>query len=141
MKNFKSLYRIALVGMVLMTGCSNDKINDLPKNAVPIEYIIFVDQNVPDSEYALIKHNGREYISYGIQGDTIKESIILECFGYGATDDNERYYSLVDTDDYIASYYLNGEMMQFDFYRAVDTIGKEIYTPNYIENLEYDIWK
>lgn len=47
----------------------------------------------------------------------------------------------LDTEDYIANYYVNGEMMQFEFYRAADTIGKEIYIPEYINSLEYEIWK
>lgn len=46
----------------------------------------------------------------------------------------------LDTEDYIANYYVNGEMMQFEFYRAADTIGKK-YMPEYINSLEYEIWK
>ena len=47
----------------------------------------------------------------------------------------------LDTEDYIANYYVNGEMMQFCFYRAADTIGKGIYTSDYINDLECEIWK
>ncbi len=92
-------------------------------------------------KHALITYNDRGYILYSVQGARIKETMISKCFGYGAKDSNERYYALVDINDYIASYYISGEMMQFDFYRAVDTIGKEIYTPPYIKSLAYDIWQ
>ena len=37
----------------------------------------------------------------------------------------------LDAEDYIANYYVSDEMMQFEFYRAADTIGKEIYTRVY----------
>ena len=141
MKRNKRLLGIALIGIMLMTGCGKSKINDLPKNAVPITMDTFVNNKDSDDTYGAIKYNGREYIGYGVQGKAIEEHMISECFGYGAEDSNERYYSLVDTDDYIANYYINGEMMQFNFYRATDTIVKEIYTPDYITSLEYDIWE
>jgi hypothetical protein len=31
-------------------------------------------------------------------------------------------------------------MEQFDFWRSVDTIGKEIDVPDFIANLGYEIW-
>lgn len=39
------------------------------------------------------------------------------------------------------NYYVNGMMEQPDFYRAIDTVGVDVHTPNYIESLDYDIWK
>ncbi|WP_054742639.1 hypothetical protein [Cellulosilyticum ruminicola] len=141
MKNLKGLLGIALLGIVLINGCGNSKINRLPHNAVSIEKSIFVNKNDFSDEYASVIYNGREYVFYGVQSKSMKENVIRECFGYDAKDKNVRYYSLIDTEDYIADYCVNGEMMQFGFYRAVDTIGKTIYTPAYISGLEYEIWK
>jgi hypothetical protein len=42
--------------------------------------------------------------------------------------------------DFIASYYVDGEMEQFDFWRSVDTIGQEIEVPDFMDDLGYEIW-
>jgi len=46
----------------------------------------------------------------------------------------------VHNDDYIVSRD-NGWMSQPMFYRAVDTKGKDVYTPDYIDSLDYEYWK
>ena len=141
MKIKKQVMEMILLGTMFMTGCGASKIEDLPEEAVPIEVGTFSKSIASQTEYVSIQYNNREYVPYGMQKGRIEEEMIKECFGHDVQDTNGRYYSLADTDDYIASYNIYAEMDQFSFYRAVDTMGKEIYTPDYVDSLGYDIWE
>lgn len=43
--------------------------------------------------------------------------MIGECIAYEEDDDNQRYYEVIGTEDFIADYYVNGEMEQINFMR------------------------
>jgi hypothetical protein len=49
-------------------------------------------------------------------------------------------YEVNGNNDFIASYYVDSEMEQFNFLRSVATIGKEIDVPDFIDDLGYKIW-
>lgn len=132
---------LLLVCILLLGGCGKSVIYDLPDGVQEIETCDYTNPDDPEDGYRAIIYEGRTYVFYGTQGKTIKDSMIEKCIGYTDGDTNSRVYTLVGTDDYIADYYVNGEMEQFHFSRAVDTIGKEIETPDYITGLDYDLWK
>jgi hypothetical protein len=80
------------------------------------------------------------YIPYGTQGKKITNKEVGSCIAYSETDSNGRFYKVNGNNDFVASYYVDGEMEQFDFWRSADTIGKEIDVPDFIDNLGYEIW-
>lgn len=138
----KRLFAVLLLICVLMLGgCGKSVIYDMPDGVQEIETCDYKNPDDPEDGYCAIEYNGRIYAPYGTQGKTIKDSMIEKCIGYTDGDTNCRVYTLSGTDDYIADYYVNGEMEQFHFSRAVDTVGKEIETPDYIISLDYELWK
>lgn len=92
------------------------------------------------AEYLTVIYNGREYALYGSSDKNLKKNQIKECIGYTGDDTRNKLYSLTDSDDFIAQYYDDGTADQFYFYRALDTIGEVVATPDYIESFGYDIW-
>jgi hypothetical protein len=84
--------------------------------------------------------DGVKYIPYGTQAKTITNKEVGSCIAYSETDSNERFYEVNGNNDFIASYYVDSEMEQFNFLRSVATIGKEIDVPDFIDDLGYKIW-
>ena len=85
---------------------------------------------------------------YGKIGKTLHENDIDVCVGYlvqdGEKDTNQRVYTLVDDTEhnYLMDYYVASDFMnQPVFWRAIDTKGKEIVTPEFIDSLEYSYWR
>lgn len=84
--------------------------------------------------------NGRSYAFFGTQNGRITDKQLERCVGWVGGDTNDRIYTLRDTDDFIAEYYVGGMMEQLHFYRALDTAGEQIPVPDYITDLEYEFW-
>ena len=135
-----------LISCILLGGCSAiSPINyDITNNSKVItldDYDIYVNPNDSEDIYEVVTIDNRDYILYGTQGKIITGDMIGECIAYDSRDNAERFYKVVGTNDYIAEYYAAGEMAQFGFLRAKDTMGKDIDTPDFIDDLDYDIWK
>ena len=134
MKRIIALIVCVVFCVCALTGCFGaSKIKDLPGDAVQIE-------TAEIEGYCGVSWNGREYMPYGTQNGTIYEKYIDRCVGWTGDDTNSRVYTLSGTDDYIAEYYVGGEMEQFRFLRALDTVGEDIDTPEYIASLDYELW-
>ena len=132
----------AISALCILCACGESVIKNLPENAPNIVTTEYTNPDNADDGYAgVIEYGGRTYVFYGTQSGMIRESMIKECIGYTDGDTNSRVYTLNDTDDYIATYYVNGEMEQFHFLRALDTVGEDIATPEYIDSLDYELWK
>lgn len=132
---------ILLLSILVLGGCGKGIIYDTPKDFKQIETCDYTSPTDPDDGYIAVIYNDRLYVPYGTQGKTIKGKMIKSCVGYTGDDTNARVYTLNDTDDFIAEYYINGEMMQFMFLRAADTLGEDIKVPDYIDSLDCDLWK
>ena len=135
-----------LIGCILLGGCSTISqidydITDNSKAITIDDDHVYVNPNDPEDGYQIVTIDNRDYILYGTQGKTMTGGMIGECIAYDSEDNADRFYEVVGTEDYIAEYYVVGEMMQFDFLRAIDTIDKDIDTPEFIDDLGYDIWK
>ncbi len=129
------LVAAALFSMVEAT-LRNKKINDLPDTAAPVEFSTFYLARYPSEKFEAIKYNGREYAYYGYESRPLLSWEIGECFAYH--EDSRRFYTLTGTDDYIADIYMDYAVHEAVFYRALDTIGKDIKTPGYITSgMEY----
>jgi hypothetical protein len=128
---------------VIFSGCGSFVNYDIADDAIAISdgnKNIYVNQNDREDTYCTVEIDGVVYIPYGTQGKTITNKEVGSCIAYDETDSNERYYEVNGNKDFIARYYVVGEMEQFDFWRSADTIGKEIDVPDFIDNLGYEIW-
>ena len=151
----KKLFAVILLGILMlgMTGCGAE-FPELKDDAIAFDMGEYIDESDGDS-YGTIEYNGRTYMPYGTLKGFIRSDDISECIGYIIQNENSssivdlddkdtRVYTLADDPDenYLMEYYIGTTLMnQPAFWRAVDTKGKEIDTPKYIESLDYGYWK
>lgn len=150
----KKLFGILLLGVFILgiTGCEV-KYPDLKDNAIAFSMGEFTDESDNDAKYGTIEYNGRTYMPYGTLKGVIKSQNINKCIGYiiadesssSIVDENDRdtrVYTLIEdaNENYLMIYTREALMNQPDFFRAVDTKGKKIDTPNYIDSLNYNYW-
>lgn len=137
---------IAILMAIMLGGCGQSIYPELPENAIAFAMGEMTDKADDDSLYATFEYNGRTYIGYGILSGSMKEENIKSCIGYlvqdGETTTDIRVYTLADNeeDDYLMTY-VEGVMNQPDFWRAIDTCGTVIDTPEYIDSLGYPYWE
>lgn len=139
---------LAFLFILCFSGCSNMIYPDLPADSTAYEMGSFVDKNHDDAMYSTIEYNGRIYMPYGTLGSAIHSKDIEKCIGYimqDNSDDNEiRLFTLTDDpeNNYLMDCYVGTNFMnQPTFMRAIDTKGKDIATPKFIESLEYSLWE
>ena len=71
----------------------------------------------------------------------VVESVLGYRYNENVPDDRgELVIKLVGTDDYLMVYYADAFMQPPVFYRAMDTDGQDIYTPDYIESYGDELW-
>ncbi|WP_303787894.1 hypothetical protein [Ruminococcus flavefaciens] len=133
---------------LMMCGCQRGSygINyELPDEPIKFSTQTFVSPVDKNDTYSAIKYNDRLYIPYGTLDKTLKGDDVGACLGYivqdGVEDKGARIYLLTATDDYLAEIFINAGMQQPIFFRAEDTIGKNIDTPSYIHSLNYGVWR
>ena len=143
-KSITTAFCIAVA--LLLTGCGRRIDYELPVNPIEFHTGTFVNPADPDDTCQSIEYNGRTYIGYG----TLKGSIdddVGQCLGYivqdGVVMKDVRVFLLkADIDaNYLVQLVSGGFMDQPVFFRALDTMGKTIDTPPYIERLEYPYWE
>jgi hypothetical protein len=128
---------------VILGGCGNSVNYDISDDAIAISDVnenTYLNPNDNDDRYGCVEIDGVKYIPYGTQGKTITNKEVGLCIAYSEADSNDRYYEVNGNNDFIANYYVGSEMGQFDFLRSVDTIGKDIDIPDFIDNLGYEVW-
>ena len=132
---------LALSLCLVLSACGKSGVMyDLPddaKNFAPYEYIDPCDDT---DSYMGVEYCGRYYVAFGAQAGTVHESDLEACIGYIDGDKNSRVYTLKETPDLLATYYINGEMEQFAFIRALDTADRDIPLPDYVYDQHYPIW-
>ncbi len=130
-----------LIALIMTAGCVFGEKYPLPDDPVKAaeEYYTF-----PDGRGAAMRTiNGREYVLYGNLDGTVRAKDTGEVIGYVVREEypddlNLRLVKLAATDDIIMEKYVNGMMDQPVFYRALDTIGKDIPVPSFIAPYEED---
>ena len=141
-----------LLGGMLLTGCGwlndSEKYGALPNPPVRFTQQDYVNPKNPEDGYMAVEYGGRLYLPYGTLKGVIRPKDVQACIGYVFQEDypddtNSRLHTLAADQDvnYLMEYYVNGMMEQPTFYRALDTRGREIVTPGFIESLDYDVWK
>lgn len=140
---------IPIIIMILLSGCgakTNNSYTKLPDTPIIFHSDTFINPDDDTDTYTYITYNDRKYVFYGTLGKKIHmNDSEFECIGYVYREDfpddtNEHIYRLSSTDDYLMNYYVAGEMVQPDFFRAIDTASQDIYTPEYIDSLGYEFW-
>ena len=144
MKKLLVLLAVMIAAFLLLAGCRGERY-PLPQNAIVFEQGEYLDPNDPEDGYGIITYKGRVYAPYGALNGSVKESDTEGAIGYVSRpdfpeDNAERVIKLMGTDDFLMIYYVNGIMEQPMFFRALDTAGKDIAIPRYIESQGYGIW-
>lgn len=143
----KKLLSGTLAISLLITGCGSGINYSLPDDPIAFETYELINPEHSDEGYMALEYNGRIYIPYGTLSGSIDKDDVKQCLGYemqdGEEDENVRIYTLSDDsgNNYLMIYNVDGEMEQPDFWRAADTVGENIPTPEFIDGLEYDYWK
>lgn len=141
--------KILLVGIfiaIVLVGCGQSIYPELPKNAVAFDMKEITDETDDDTLYGTFEYNGRTYMGYGTLAGTLKDNDIEACLGYLVQDGEDstdyRVYTLsCNTNNDYLMIYVDGVMNQPDFWRAIDTRGVVIDTPEYIDSLGYVYWE
>lgn len=139
---------VVVIWVLVLVGCGQIKHPELPHDAIVFEMGEYTDKEDDDAMYGTIAYEGRTYMPYGTIGKTLREKDIDVCIGYfvqdGKKDTDRRIFTLVDDTEhnYLMDCYVASDVMkQPMFWRAIDTKGKEIDTPEFIDSLEYSYWK
>ena len=146
-KCFQSVLCLATVMLLILAGCGRRIDYSLPENPIEFHTGTFANPADPGDTYQSIEYNGRTYIGYGILKSSINGGDVGKCLGYiiqdGVKMDDMRVFLLnADPDaNYLVRFAVGGFMDQPNFFRAIDTRGKMIGTPGYIESLDYLFWK
>ena len=155
MKKRISIVSIIMIFLFLLSGCRNTILPDLPKDAIAFEIRTFEDTKHDIALFGSIEYNGRVYIPFGTINNSYRQNLVDSCIGYIIQDENSS--SVVDPDNKDRRIYIMKEddehnflmeyddtvklMNQPDFYRAIDTDGKDIVIPDYISSFGYAFWK
>lgn len=131
-----------ILSVLLLTGCEEyDKIHTLPATAVNFQTSTYVDPYNPYDRYTLVvEYNGRKFVPYGTQKDSFKQQSIKECIGYINGNTNERIYSLVSNNDFLAYHVEGAAINEYTFLRALDTRNQDISIPSFIASSSYKLW-
>lgn len=147
--NRKLLYIITLSALVTLAGCgvfSKRYEPVLPDNHLEftMSWEYFKWEDVTDDslecEKPVIEYKGRKYLYYKDIGRNLAEDDIRECLGCIVQkgevleDDVVLSLSYNDSDDYLLVYSCGPDLMAppTSVFRAVDTQGKDIDTPGFI---------
>jgi hypothetical protein len=128
---------------IILGGCGNSVNYDISEDAIAISdrnENTYVNPNDNDDSYSYVEINGVKYIPYGTQGKKITNEEVGVCIAYNEEDSKDRFYEVNGNNDFIANYYVDSEMEQFDFWRNADTIGEKIDVPDFIDDMGYEIW-
>ena len=154
MKKTTAVICIIMFCLTILSGCMKKPLPDLPSDAAAFEMGVFTDNEHDNAAYGTIEYNGRIYIAYGTISNTYRQSYIESCIGYIVQDEHSSsVIDLNNTDRRIYTLSADPErnfLMEYDdsvklmnqpsFFRAIDTNGKDIEIPNYIEPFEYEFW-
>lgn len=131
---------------LIFAGCGSRIDYSLPDNPIEFNTGTFVNPDKPDDEQISIEYNGRTYIVYGTINGIVPKDEMGDCLGYivqdGVKMETSRIFLLAGDPDanYLGRFETEGVMSQPDFFRAIDTVGKDITTPAYIDDLGYKYW-
>ena len=143
-----------MVCLLSMSACGKQKYPPLPQNAYAFEMGTFEDTEHDSALYGTIEYNGRLYVPYGTIGNSYRPEYAKECIGYIIQDENSSSVTDLSNKDR-RIYTVSGDpdtnfLLEYDetiklmntpcFYRALDTNGKDIEIPGFIDAAGYELW-
>ena len=139
----RTVFLLALAAFTL-TACGGID-RSLPEDPIAFYTNTFANPADAEDTYASIEYDGRTYIPYGTLKNRIAGKDVGPCLGYVVQDgvpmEDVRVFPLTaDPENNFLMETTEGFMDQPFFLRAVDTRGKEILVPGYIDSLSYDFW-
>lgn len=114
----------------------------LNKDSIAFDSLRYDNPKKDGDSYHMIKYKNNSYVYYGELKTRIKNKDVKKVLGYIKNDvktKNIRVVALNKTDNYLMV--INTHNKQISFYRRLSTVNKNIFTPDYIKSLNYDIWK
>ena len=144
--NMISVFAAAAM-LIVLAGCGEKIDFELPKNPIEFHTKSFVNPADSNDTYLSIEYNGRTYIGYGTIKGSMDGNDVGKCLGYiiqdGVVMKDSRIYLLnADPDaNYLVRFVPDGIMEPPYFFRALDTKGKTIGPPGYVESFDYAYWK
>ena len=138
-----------------LSGCAGPDYPPLPDDPIAFKTGSFEDTEHDGALYATLEYGGRTYIGYGTANRRFSRDKAESCIGYIVMDANitsvpdpdnrnSRVYTLVGDPDrnFLMDYDKTaGPMNQPYFRRAVDTRGKDIAVPEFIDDPGYEYWR
>lgn len=135
---------LIICGVILLSGCNRirkpgSRFNDFDLPSDPVVFSEELDENMRAMSVTV---NGRTYTDFGDLKEDDSEYSIKECLGYLKDYERRRVYTLTEdpNDNYILIKNLNSLTGDTRFFRANDTLHKDIYTPEYISSLGFECW-
>ena len=131
----------ALICSSCLSGCFSPFKKNFPD--LPADPIEFEMKDSDSFDMMTITYNGKAYMPFGIIKHRINyDESLRECLGYIDNDKDTRVYTLYQDpyDNYLMIKNVSGFMDQPQFWRKCETRKKDIYTPDYIESLNYEEW-
>ncbi|MGX8703234.1 MAG: hypothetical protein ACSW8H_02150 [bacterium] len=155
MKKYLSVICMLAICLSMLAGCQGKRLPDLPTDAIAFEMGSFDDAEHDHAWFGTIVYEGRTYIGYGTSNWMYKKDCATSCVGYIIQDENSssvtelqdtntRVYTIFGDDEhnFLMVYDATVPLMnQPDFWRAIDTKGKDIEIPKYIDSLGYEFWE
>ena len=143
----KAAVFVAAALHLFLTGYGKRIDYGLPEKPIEFHTGTFVNPADPDDTCQSIEYDGRTYIWYGTIKHRIGGNDVGKCLGYIVQDgvvmkDSRIFLLNADPDaNYLVLISTGGIMEQPDFFRALDSKGKTISTPQYIESLNSSYWE
>ena len=142
------VFIIVFIGALLLpAGCGKTINRALPEQPVEFHTGTFVNPSNAEDSFRSIEYNKRIYIPFGALNGSLNDKDVGECLGYIVQDGvkmKDVIVCLLSDDpesNYLILYDTVGFMESPFFYRAVDTVNKEIKIPSFISDLDYEFWK
>ena len=142
MKKTITIWICCIMSLFISWCGTNYPLSENPTEFNTLEFINPVDE---EDAYISIEYGWRIYVPYGSSRITKKD--IDKCIWYIVQDwviMDDTMVCLLSEDienNYLAEIDTIGFMSQPIFLRAIDTAWKDIFTPKYIESLDYEFWK
>ena len=139
----RTTFWICCIMYLFISCCGTDY--SLSENPIEFSTSEFVNPANEKDAYLSVEYEWRIYIPYGSSRITKKD--VDKCVWYIVQDwvkIDDTVVCLLSEDienDYLVEIDTVGFMSQPIFLRAIDTVWKDIFTPKYIESLDYEFWK
>lgn len=102
---------------------------------IPLFYAyIYKRESMPETLFSLLLFVNYRYLSYFVVNSIMDPISKVMMTGIENSSSVEAYAN------YLGRFETEGIMNQPDFFRAIDTVGKDITTPAYIDDLGYKYW-